>query len=215
MFDHIDFNSIEDTSSRRGYGSFSAVFDSDQAGMVIKRTRMPERDEFDAFNRFDATLLFYLWCMDQEDQGKWKRWMPRIHYMHIDIQKGYVYTICEELDSQPNHRIYITCYLEDAAKEVKSEVNHYHKQDFAEVGIGSKEADEIGEMITYFRNLTRDPVKGESLYFDAHDDNWMLRGEQLVLNDPFTTRKMAQADAEMFDLMLSMASKTNNVRVVK
>lgn len=149
---------------RLGGGSYSAVMDSDIENVVIKKTHTPDED-------------FWYWyaayCMSQREL---KPWMPRIYAVHLDKDAEYGYALMEKLETQfsddDTKRIYTSGY---ASNFVEGHLTH-ETGEIASVGVPINEIREFLECaVAFFPDV----------YFDAHDENWMIRDKkQHVLMDP-------------------------------
>ena len=169
-----------------GSGAFSTVFETEIPNIVIKRVD----------KMWDPTLLYYIWCMNQQ---KKKSWMPKIYGITVDYTsevyaQGIAYVIMKKLTSRldvSQKTPYTTgeAYNDYDLIELKQLLEH-------ESVIGKKKAAEITDMILEVTSMIQSTpkTKNECLFFDAHNDNWMWDDETLILNDPFTVKGWSNID---------------------
>jgi len=153
-----------------GGGSFSTVMDSDVEEVVIKRCRAATEDMW---------FFYAAYCMTH---GCSKSWMPKIYAVYLNHDMEYSYALMEKLDTQFDYdpdehtRLYTTMYINGDEEEIRKRLK-FERLDKTKVPI-----DDIVELMKATEAFFPDA------YFDAHDENWLIRKEkgglQHVLMDP-------------------------------
>lgn len=108
----------------------------------------------------DGWLAYAAWCMTHPDP---EPWMPRIHTLHVDVNAREVYAVMERLEPIEHRN----------APDVVSSVRMIRD--------GSRPTTVA---IDILRAVADGMGLSDNEWVDAHDHNWMMRGDELVLTDP-------------------------------
>lgn len=197
MFDEIhrflDTPKIPEGLNQLGSGCWGEVYDSDSfiPDTVVKYgCTTGEIPTYGMSGELfgDGWLLYALFCMKQSVR---KSWMPQIHALHIDWKTKTFHAVIEKLKTKPyvNGPTPSVCgYAKELDSMFEQKINCY--PEFKDV---------FSSVLKDMKFLVSKLPEGY-IFFDAHKYNWMWRGDELVLIDPFT-------------IMRSILSNNNKLKV--
>jgi len=183
-----------------GDGAYSSVFDSDMPNLVIKKSKDKGNKLFS-----DGWLFYAIYCMRMD---KPLPWMPKIYSLLIDFEKCEFFAAMERLEGDTKLP-YVTGDLTQAIKRIKEGHVYLPKRTGSSVVTHLKKMDK--DLIEFF-GLTY----SECIFTDAHNDNWMKRGRQVVLTDPFCLLYKVRSDDNLLKFnqdMVKYASGCDNITI--
>jgi hypothetical protein len=143
------------TGQSSGSGLYSEVFDGPIPGTVIKHGKDLEGD---------AWVIWAAYCMSY---GQPDPFMPVIHALHIDCENLEFWAVMEKLE--PTEGVY------DERPRWSGTTNSTPR---------CIPSDIVSAFKFHWRELHKAMGHDRAFYLDAHAENWMWRGDQLVLTDP-------------------------------
>lgn len=204
------FNNPDDTyneTNKTGYGMYAKVYDSDEADTTIK---VHDNRGYVGFT--DGWLLWAIFCMNYKQKyGQLSSIMPDIKGLVLDFNRGKFYAAMKKL--QDKHKHIKTPYITGNWEKWMYSDNEYYN-----------EIPQRDELVKILEELVKeisvllDGEKYPPIYIDAHDDNWMWDGDQIIFNDPFnilnTTRKDEKFIKDYNALLILMAENNPDIKII-
>lgn len=206
MFDLIENFLLAETTSIIGSGLYSSVFDSDQMGYVIKQSNT--RRVID-----DGWLIWAIYCMNYKlKHGKMHQGMLDVQSLVIDYRQNSFYAVIERLDRDGV----------DKTPNMSGNFNFYKNEYICGMEIGTIHEhvyncwNEINHLIGIIPE--REHVyncDGSYVFLDAHSANWMYRGDQIVLTDPFTIDENPHVIVKYHEAIEFLSKNNPNIKIIK
>jgi hypothetical protein len=165
MIDAVTFKKLKTQPETLCHGSgsegaFSTVYEGPIPNTVVKVGRTTD----------DGWLFWAAYVMTLQNP---EPWMPRILALHIDERTDNFQAILEALTpTQCPNRPSCCGGFPDVINGKKAYVQN----------VPVVEASSVRMHLEAIQRITDE---AEPFYFDAHVHNWMMRGDQIVLTDPF------------------------------
>ena len=195
---------------RLGHGSFSVVYAlPDHPNLVLKKSST----DYDRINDnyehcfSDGWIVYALQLMTMKDAPAW---MPKIYAMYFDRDKGHYFALMEKLQNACGRpKPWVSGYVEEDKDYFFDQIDSNRLINTFSVDpeiIWSLSKDACAIVAT----IDEDGIKdNRGIFFDAHTDNWMWRGDQLVMSDPYVLRsfygmgveKLSRINDKIFDLI--------------
>jgi hypothetical protein len=186
------------TTEESGSGKYASVWKTEMPGIVIKTLKNPS-EHFNVNLFDDGWLMWAINCMNAIEENPF---LPKIYSLKIDYDNGKCTAVMENLKLDTSKVPYLSF---DSESILCQEVQDILKKKNIPHSI-------IQTIINFSGPYLKD------LYIDAHDENWLMRGEQIVLTDPYnmlnTLRKSPTKLFEYNQYLVQLAKGNPNIEIV-